>query len=187
VPNLGLIERILKLPTDKKKKTKAKRGHLNIQDVNTLKHYTINPEGTKFAMEGEANVSFERSCPWIINIYSDENDDENIMQFGDIIWLQHIQDNAFITMNRNELDELIVSYQYVGSGETEQFQGNSNGMFQLEAADMKYGGPIEWGQAVRFRHLSMGKYLAINLDKTIDSKGTLLVFMTEFGETNSLF
>lgn len=52
---------------------------------------------------------------------------------------------------------------------------------------MKYGGSIEWGKPIRLRHLSMGKYLAVNKDKPLDNKGSFLIYMNEFTEESSLF
>lgn len=31
----------------------------------------------------EANISLEKSSAWIINIYANDNDDENIVSYGD--------------------------------------------------------------------------------------------------------
>ena len=67
-------------------------------------------------------------------------------------------------MLRNQNNELLISYQNLGQN-LEEFQGNSNGMFCVEAENMRIGGKIEWGKIIRLRHMSVGKYLAICSDR----------------------
>ena len=85
-----------------------RKNNINIEQI---QRFNINPEGNKSAIEVEVNVSLERSCAWVANIFSDEILNENIMQFGDIgismfyhsklVWIHHIEENSFISMNRN--------------------------------------------------------------------------------------
>lgn len=60
-------------------------------------------------------------------------------------------------------------------------------MFQVEAEDMKLGGHLEWGTTIRLRHLSIGKYLAICVDKTINATGSYLLYLADTPTPNTMF
>jgi MIR domain len=88
-------------------------------------------------------------------------------------------------MLRNEKDELLISFQRLGMLQ-EEFEGNSNGMWQLEGETMMKGGSLEWDKPFRMRHLSIGKYLAIH-DKPLNDKEQFLLYLSDTPSPNTLF
>jgi hypothetical protein len=51
---------------------------------------------------------------------------------------------------------------------------------------MKIGGKLEWDTPVRMRHLSIGKYLAID-DKPFNNKGQKILYLSDLPGANTLF
>lgn len=66
-----------------------------------------------------------------------------------------------------------------------EFEGDSNGMFQIENENMMMGGLVEWGQNVRLRHFILGKYLAINMEPI--KGGQMLLYLADTPASNTLF
>lgn len=60
-------------------------------------------------MKKEINVSLEKKSPFQIKVFSDPEEDENRIYFGDVLWLHHIELNAILITAKNPQNEIIVS------------------------------------------------------------------------------
>lgn len=121
-----------------------------------------------------------------ISLFSEAVDDEeSVISFGDIIWLQHIErDNYLIYDNKKDITQLLnkgfysqcktfVNLLYQGvlpSGykpfeyglyflQTQARKGrNSNGMWKIESVDKFHADKFGWGSHFRLRHIGYALY-----------------------------
>ncbi|KAM3138734.1 hypothetical protein pb186bvf_009113 [Paramecium bursaria] len=135
----------------------------------------------------EVNVSLEKKSPWILNIFCQQNDLEQVICFNDIIWIQHIEENSLISMARSQDNNLVITFLQQGAQGQQEFEGDSNGMFQVESETMMNGGMLEWGQNLRLRHFILGKYLAIHMGQVLDKSGQQILYLTDKPTPNTLF
>ncbi|CAD8210359.1 unnamed protein product [Paramecium octaurelia] len=133
----------------------------------------------------EINVSLEKRSPFLISVFSNTEEDENKIYFGDVIWLHHIELNAILVTVKNMSDEIIVSLQQTKNDQLGEFIGNTNGMWYIESLNMK-GGPVEWGQIFRLRHFSLGKYLAVQKEQDRDTDTYSCFYLEDKQSENSL-
>ncbi|CAD8066638.1 unnamed protein product [Paramecium sonneborni] len=137
------------------------------------------------AQTSEVNISLEHQSPWVLTVFCNQNDNEQIISFNDVIWIHHIEENSLLTLGRNQDNELIITFQKQSNEQQGEFNGDSNGMFQIENEDLNKGGLIEWGQSLRLRHFILGKYLAINYEPI--KSGQLLLYLSDQPTPNTLF
>lgn len=62
--------------------------------------------------------------------------DDNILCFGDIIWLHNIELDCTLVMDKSEEDDLYLKLERVNLTEQQQkYEGNTNGMWIVENVD----------------------------------------------------
>ncbi len=151
-------------------------------------------ETTKLRSKIEVNGSIESQSRFRINFFNDYHSEAELnLEFGDIIWL-----------NNSELDSPLVSFVDFGNklqnykvefdvsnkvtNKLKQFSGNTNGMWRIEHNNYQRGGPVQWNQEYRLRHLSSGLYLSVqSVQKKTEKQISMKVTLDKNPKEDNLF
>lgn len=91
-------------------------------------------------------------------------DEDKYLQYGDVIWLNHIETGVTIITKRSEISSKL--YVAVDSDSKrdhfQKYEGNTNGMWVIEHENFTKGGIISWEDRFFLRNFSSGKYLSMN-------------------------
>jgi len=113
----------------------------------------------------EVNLSLEKAVRWRINLFDSAHSDDQFLSYGDIIWLNHAEQNSTMICRKQKNDRLEIDFvRSVVSDQFQQYVGNTNGMWIIEHLDYKKGGLVPWDQSFRLRHFSSGQYLTVKFD-----------------------
>lgn len=137
----------------------------------------------------EINASLESQSRFHINFYTNYySETSSILECADIIWLNHSELNAMlvcVTGAGNSFNQYRIEFDVANNTDiNKQFIGNTNGMWIVENAEYKKGGPVRWDESYRFRHLSSGLYLTILTQKKKGKTYSKFVLAKEANEDN---
>ncbi|KAL4438749.1 hypothetical protein ABPG74_013422 [Tetrahymena malaccensis] len=137
----------------------------------------------------EANVSLEQKTKWRIILYANTCDKQDFLQYGDVIWLNHVETGFTIISKKSENTYNNSNYVTVDSSskkdQSSKYEGNTNGMWIIEHENFTQGGLITWEDRFFLRNFSSGKYLSLNPCRTNLEQATFKV--SEFPDVLSLF
>ena len=111
----------------------------------------------------EVNISVIDSTRWKISLFQKEVDHESFLSYGEVIWINHAEFNASMTIKRTK-DKVYEIY-FIRNGISENSQdyiGNTNGMWVIEHENYLRGGLVQWGDTFRLKHFSSDMYLSID-------------------------
>ncbi|EGR30288.1 MIR domain protein [Ichthyophthirius multifiliis] len=120
----------------------------------------------------EANVSLEAKTQWKAIKYSDNIQNEDLLQFGDKIWLNYIEKGQNLVTKRTQKGQIILQMENFEQSDqqsinySKKYEGNTNGMWVIENKVWHKGGPVQWGQYFYLRNFSTGLYLSVLFEKS---------------------
>ncbi|KAL4492562.1 hypothetical protein ABPG72_007675 [Tetrahymena utriculariae] len=146
---------------------------------------TLNKFEENRNFQTEVNVSLENKTKWVIKSYCEVHKDEEIIKYGDKIWLHHLETANNIVTQRNFIMKQEIQKQFnLENDEHKQDQnryrqcvkfetttikdstfskhaGNTKGIWIIERKQKLKGGHAEFKQIVFFKHFSSRKYLQL--------------------------
>ncbi|KRX06791.1 MIR motif [Pseudocohnilembus persalinus] len=139
------VEQNIEYPTedDFQLKDRFIGGQIGIGDNYLGKDNTIKPKhiesqhNKKFIQVKEANISLESKKKWKIQPFCQLVHDENILCFGQVIWLHHIESEKTIVINKmgSGLKVKMESTQ-IQKEQFQNFEGNTNGLWVVMYSSM---------------------------------------------------
>lgn len=170
-------------PKDPTLKVKEMEKSIKKEKMEELK----NPRNSS---KKEVNVSLDLKSLWRINLFRNNMNDDNILCYGDIIWLNFSERNATLIVNSslngdNEVQFILSSF---SDQQAQNFIGDTNGMWIIEHEDYRKGDMVQWSTSLRLKHMISGKYLSIkNLDNNEynELSETKICFQMESKQTPS--
>lgn len=135
------------------------------------------------AYESEINTSLETQTKWRLKPFSKGDENDQLINYGDIVWITHIELDAYLSAFK--FDKGKTEYKILGNIQSEygleyvqkdnvvsenKRYGNTNGMWILESEQRSTGGIIEKGMPVRLKHMALGLYLTL-VESVPDSPG----------------
>ncbi|EWS73528.1 inositol-triphosphate type 1 protein (macronuclear) [Tetrahymena thermophila SB210] len=137
----------------------------------------------------EANASLEQKTKWRIILYANTCGQQDFLQYGDVIWLNHVETGFTIISKKSENTYNNYNYVTVDSSskkdQSSKYEGNTNGMWIIENENFTQGGLMTWEDRFFLRNFSSGKYLSLNPCMSNLEQATFKV--SEFPDVLSLF
>ncbi|EGR27577.1 MIR domain protein [Ichthyophthirius multifiliis] len=145
----------------------------NLKNINSK--WYINQKNSE---NQEVSVSVEQKTKWKIFYFSSFIEYDYILQYGDIIWIHHIENASTIEVKKqqNNGQIYIVIQGHVQKELFYKYEGNTNAMWVIQNEEFTKGGPIHWEDNFYLRNISSGKYLSLScLDKGGRIEGQLQI------------
>ena len=106
----------------------------------------------------EVNASLDHKVKWKLRQYSKFIPDrENVLLCGDHIWITHSEQESCIVANSHRQENLVHFHKNMN---------DTNGLWKIEAENIKEGGPVTSEKLYRLRHISSGLYLSVEQEQS---------------------
>ncbi|EGR27977.1 MIR domain protein [Ichthyophthirius multifiliis] len=159
--------------TNQMRQTQTQKRRFSSNNLNYL-------ESNKYNQE--ANVSLDQKSKWRILKYNNYEDDQNLLMYGDIIWLHHIEQANTLILKKIE-QQLNVTIESATQREVfQKYEGNTNGMWVIENLNFQKGGKVNWDDIFLLRFIFQNKKLFISYNLE-----TLLLDNIQILQFNLLF
>ena len=110
------------------------------------------------ASRREVNASVDHKVKWKLKQYSRFiSERETVLLCGDHIWITHSEEESCIVANSHKQENLV----YFHSN-----KNDTNGLWKIEAENIKEGGPVTSEKLYRLRHTSSGLYLSVDQEQS---------------------
>ncbi|EGR32970.1 MIR domain protein [Ichthyophthirius multifiliis] len=117
----------------------------------------------KNRIKQEANLSLDQKTKWKIFKFSNFEEDKNLIQYGDIIWLHHIEQANTLILKKIDQQLAVTIENSIQKELFQKYEGNTNGMWVVEKICFYQGGKIHWDDIFFLRNFITGKYLNIEI------------------------
>jgi|APCry1669189000_1035189.scaffolds.fasta_scaffold95886_1 hypothetical protein len=72
-----------------------------------------------------------------MRIFSEHVNNDNLICYGDILWIHHLESDSILVTLKNTTDDIVINLQSQSSDHVKEFNGNTNGMWYIENDDLK--------------------------------------------------
>ncbi|EGR33075.1 MIR domain protein [Ichthyophthirius multifiliis] len=130
----------------------------NFQNMDQLQ--TISQIQQKKKMKTDVTLFFNQKSMWTIKYYSYKTDNNITQQYGDKVWIHHVENKNNLIIQYNG-EQSSILFEYNNNQNILKYNRNTNGIWVIENTILFEGGTLDYNQCVYFKHFALKKYLQL--------------------------